>query len=182
MPNLLNELLGEQYRRDLGELDNVVAIDYSGLDSEKMAEFRTELRKADLTMEVVKNRIAVHALKDGALKPLLESEEGKTVFSGQTAFLFGGEGAIDAAKFATKWLKANDKTIELKGGLMGSDVLDPDGVKQISTLPGKKELQAQLAAGFLAVPQKLAATMQTGYAQVLYAFNALAEKLENQGA
>lgn len=182
MPNLLNELLVEQYQRDLGEIDNVVAIDYSGLNSEKMAEFRDGLRKADLTMEVVKNRIAVHALKDSGMKPLIESEQGKAVFGGQTAFLFGGEGAIDAAKFATAWLKKNDKTIQLKGGLMGTDVLDTDGVKQISTLPGKKELQSQLAAGFLAVPQKLAATMQTGYAQVLYAFNALAEKLEQQGA
>lgn len=182
MPNVLNELLVEQYRRDLGELDNLVAIDYSGLNSEKMSEFRTELRKANLTMEVVKNRIAVHALKEGALQPLLESEQSKTVFSGQTAFLFGGEGAIDAAKFATKWLKANDKTIALKGGLMGKDVLDADGVKQISTLPGKKELLSQMGGGFLALPQKLAGTMQAGYAQVLYAFNALAEKLEKQGA
>lgn len=182
MPNMLNELLVEQYRRDLGELDNLVAIDYSGLNSEKMSEFRTELRKANLTMEVVKNRIAVHALKEGALQPLLDSEQSKTVFSGQTAFLFGGEGAIDAAKFATKWLKANDKTIALKGGLMGKDVLDADGVKQISTLPGKKELLSQMGGGFLALPQKLAGTMQAGYAQVLYAFNALAEKLEKQGA
>ena len=180
MPNALNELLVEQYRQDLGELDNVVAIDYSGLDSEKMAEFRDELRKAELTMEVVKNRIAVHALKDQGIQPLIESEVGKTVFSGQTGLLFGGEGAIDAAKFATKWLKAHDKTITVKGGQMGPDVLDPSGVQQISTLPGKKELQSQMAAGFIALPQKMAATMQTGYAQVLYAFNALAEKLEKQ--
>jgi len=180
MPNVLNELLVEQYRQDLGELDNLVAIDYSGLNSEKMAQFRDELRKANLTMEVVKNRIAVHALKDKGLQPLIESEVGKTIFAGQTALLFGAEGAIDAAKFATKWLKANVKTITVKGGLMGNDVLDAGGVQQISTLPGKKELQAQLAAGFLAVPQKMAATMQTGYAQVVYAFNALAEKLEKQ--
>jgi large subunit ribosomal protein L10 len=182
MPNMLNELLVEQYRRDLAELDNVVAIDYSGLDSEKMALFRTELRKANLTMEVVKNRIAVHALKGGALQPLLESSEAKTVFAGSTAFLFGAEGAIDAAKFATKWLKANDKTIALKGGLMGKDVLNAEGVRQISTLPGRKELLSQMGGGFLAVPQKLAATMQAGYAQVVYGFNALAEKLEKQGA
>ncbi|MBZ0137820.1 MAG: 50S ribosomal protein L10 [Planctomycetes bacterium] len=180
MPNLLNELLVEQYRQDLGELDSVVAIDYSGLNSEKMAQFRDELRKANLTMEVVKNRIAVHALKDKGMQPLIESTLGGDIFSGQTALLFGAEGAIDAAKFATKWLKGNDKTITLKGGQMGSDVLDADGVKQISTLPGKKELLSMMVGGFVSVPQKLAATMQTGYAQVLYAFNALAEKLEKE--
>lgn len=181
MPNVLNELLIEQYRESMGTLDNVVAIDYSGLNSEKMALFRSELRNASLTMEVVKNRIAVQALKEGALKPLIDSETGKTVFAGQTAFLFGAEGAIDAAKFVTKWLKANAKTIQLKGGQMGNDVLSADGVKQISTLPGRKELLSQMGGGFLAIPQKLAGTVQAGYAQVVYAFNALAEKLEKQG-
>src|SRR5688572_33407001 len=93
MPNTLNEMLVDQYRRNLGELDNIVAIDYSGLDSEKMALFRTELRKAKLTMEVVKNTIAVQALKDAAMKPLIESQQGAKVFSGSTGLLFGGEGA-----------------------------------------------------------------------------------------
>ena len=88
MPNMLNELLVEQYRRDLNEIDNVVAIDFSGLNSEKMAEFRTELRKASLTMEVVKNRIAVHALKEGGLQPLLESDQAAKVFSGTHFFNF----------------------------------------------------------------------------------------------
>lgn len=182
MPNMLNELLVEQYQQDLGELDNVVAIDYSGLNAEKMEEFRSSLREANLTMEVVKNRIAVHALRDKAMQPLLESEQGKQIFTGQTAFLFGGEGAIDAAKFAQKWLKSNENTIAVKGGQMGDEILDPDGVKQISTLPGKNELLSMMAGGFLSVPQKLAGTMQAGYSQVLWAFHALAEKLEKEGA
>lgn len=182
MPNLLNTLLADQYGRTLSEVSEAVIIDYSGLNSEKMAQFRTELRKARLTMEVVKNRIAVHALKDKGLKALIESPNVKKIFKGSTALIFGAEGAIDAAKFATTWLKSNDKTIKVKGGLMGTDVLDPAGVAAISSLPGKKELLSQLAGGFLAVPQKLAATMQTGYAQVLWAFNALAEKLEKTGS
>ncbi len=183
MPNMLNELLAEQYQRDLGELDSVVAIDYSGLNSEQMEEFRNGLREADLTMEVVKNRIAVLALKDAALKPLVESDLGKKeVFKGQTALLYGAEGAIDAAKFAYRWLKDHEKSITVKGGLMGDEVLDAGSVQQISTLPGREDLLSMMAGGFLSVPQKLAGTMQSGYSQVLWAFNALAEKLEEQGA
>jgi large subunit ribosomal protein L10 len=182
MPNMLNELLVEQYQQDLGELDNLVAIDYSGLNAEKMEEFRSSLRAANLTMEVVKNRIAVKALKDKAMQPLVESEQGKAIFTGQTAFLYGGEGAIDAAKFAQKWLKDNENTITVKGGQMGDEILDPAGVQQISTLPGKTELLSMMAGGFLSVPQKLVGTMQSGYSQVLWAFNALAEKLEKEGA
>ncbi|MCC7508679.1 MAG: 50S ribosomal protein L10 [Planctomycetes bacterium] len=181
MPNTLNTLLVDQYQRSLGDVSEVVVIDYSGLNSEKMAEFRTELRKARLTMEVVKNRIAVNALKERGLKALLESDRAPDMFKGPTAFLYGAEGAVDAAKFATKWLKGNVKTITVKGGQMGNDVLSADGVQQVSTLPGKKELLGKMAGGFLAMPQKVAATFQTGYLQVLWAFAALEEKLEKQG-
>ncbi len=181
MPNMINSLLADQYERVLGDVADVVVIDYSGLNSEKMSQFRAELRKANLTMEVVKNRIAAHALKERGLSALLGSDVAPDVFKGPTAFLYGAEGAIDAAKFATKWLKANEKTIALKGGQMGPDALTADGVRAISTLPGRKELLSQMAGGLLAVPQKMAATMQTGYAQVLWAFKALEDKLAKQG-
>ena len=39
-------------------------------------------------MEVVKNRIAVHALKEGGLQPLLESDQAAKVFSGTHFFNF----------------------------------------------------------------------------------------------
>lgn len=181
MPNELNTMLIDQYQRSLGEVGEAVVIDYSGLNSEKMAEFRSELRKANLTMEVVKNRLAVQALKERGLKALMESDKAPEIFKGPTALIFGAEGAIDAAKFTVKWLRGNDKTITLKGGQMGPDVLSADAVQQVSTLPGRKELLGKMAGGFLAMPQKVAATFQAGYLQVLWAFKALEEKLEKQG-
>lgn len=181
MPNELNTMLAEQYKQALGGVKEAVVVDPSALDSEKMAQFRSELRKANLTMEVVKNRIALHALKDAGLKALVSHESARHVFKGTTGLIFGADGAIDAAKFATKWLAANKDTIKVKGGLMGPDVLDANGVTQISTLPSRAELLSMMAGGFLAAPQKVAATMQAGYARVLWAFNALAEKLEKAG-
>ncbi|MEE9311379.1 MAG: 50S ribosomal protein L10 [Planctomycetota bacterium] len=185
MANVLNQLLVNQYQRHFEGLEDVVAIDYSGLNSEKMAEFRDGLRKSELTMEIVKNRIVVRALQDAGLKPFVTSEEAADIFRGQTAFVFGdgdGEGAINAAKFVTKWLKANKDSIKIKGGQMSGDVLNEDGVVQISTLPGKKELLSMMAGGFLAVPTKMAATMQASYARIAWGFNALAEKLDDKEA
>lgn len=181
MPNELNTMLATQYQQALGKVSEAVVVDPSALNSEKMAEFRTELRKSGLTMEVVKNRIALHALKDAGLAPLMTHESARYVFKGATGLIFGADGAIDAAKFASKWMAANKETLKVKGGLMGKDVLDEAGVAQIATLPSKAELLGKMAGSFIALPQKLVATMQTGYAQVLYAFSALAEKLEKAG-
>lgn len=187
MPNALNKMLKEQLAKKLGKLDNVVVVDFQGLNSEKMALFRAELRKAKLSMEVVKNAIAVHALKELGLKPLIERDskvdKKQRLFKGPTGLIFGGDGTVDAAKFAQKWLSEHRNTIKVKGGQMGHDVLDVAQVEASASLPGKKELLSTLAGDFLALPQKVAAVFQAGYAQVAYAFNALAEKLEkSQGA
>jgi len=182
MPNELNTMLAEQYRQTLGTITEAVVVDPSALDSEKMAQFRAELRKANLTMEVVKNRIALHALKDAGLKALVSHESARHVFKGATGLIFGADGAIDAAKFATRWADANKDTLKVKGGLMGPDVLDEGGVAQIATLPSRVELLSQMAAAFQAGPQKLAATLQASYARVVWGFNALAEKLEKAGS
>lgn len=185
MPNKLNQMLVDQLKRGLGQLDNVVVIDYQGLNSLKMAQFRSELRKAKLTMEVVKNRIAAQALRDLGLKPLLERDKAlprpQQVFRGPTALLFGGDGTVDVAKFTTRWLKENKDTIKVKAGQMGGDVLDKVQVEASASLPGRKELFSTLAGDFLALPQKMAAAFQAGYAQVAYAFNALGDKLEKTG-
>ena len=182
MPNTLNLMLKDQLSRKLGSLDNVVVINHEGLNSEKMALFRSELRKNKLTMEVVKNAIAVHALKDRGLKPLIENDaklaKKQRVLKGPTALIFGGDGTVDVAKFATKWIREHKNTIKLKGGQMGPDVLDVAQVEASATLPSRKDLLSTLAGDFLAMPQKVAASFQAGYAQVGYAFNALAEKLE----
>ncbi|MCC6574541.1 MAG: 50S ribosomal protein L10 [Planctomycetes bacterium] len=184
MPNKLNQMLVDQITRGMSKLDNVVIIDYQGLNSLKMAQFRSELRKAKLTMEVVKNRIASTALKAHGLKPLIEHDKKlprkQQIFRGPTAVLFGGDGTVDIAKFTTKWMKENKDTIKVKAGQMGHDVLDVKQVEASATLPGRKELLSTLAGDFLALPQKMAATLQAGYARIAYGFNALANKLEKK--
>ncbi len=40
MPNALNKMLKDQLAKKLGKIDNVVVVDFQGLNSEKMALFR----------------------------------------------------------------------------------------------------------------------------------------------
>ncbi len=182
MPNALNKMLKDQLTKKLGKIDNVVVVDFQGLNSEKMALFRTELRKAKLQMEVVKNAIAVHALKDLGLKPLIERDakvdKKQRMLKGASGLIFGGDGTVDVAKFTQKWMNEHKNTLKVKGGQMGADVLDVSQVEASASLPGSKELLSTLAGDFLAMPQKVAAVFQAGYAQVAYAFNALGDKLE----
>lgn len=182
MPSRLNLLLEEQLKNDFAEIDHMVLVDYQGLNSEKMAEFRDELREKGLHMEVVKNSIWKAAVKDAPAKLLVEDPEGALgdddPLKGPTGVITGGESAIDCARFAVEWLKKNPETIALKAALMGEEVFPSAQVVALSKLPSRKELLAKMAATVQAPTQKLAATVQAGYARVLWGMQALADKLE----
>jgi large subunit ribosomal protein L10 len=78
--------------------------------------------------------------------------------SGPTAFVFSPEDPVAPAKALTAFAKEH-KALELKAGLVENQVVGPDGVKAIATLPSREELIA-----------KLLGTMQNpigGFARVL---------------
>lgn len=183
MASRLNKLLEDQLKKDFAEIDNMLLIDYQGLDSEKMAEFRDQLREKDLSMEVVKNSIFKRALASGLPAKALVDDADSVLgendpFSGPVGVIVGGESTIDCARFAVSWLKKNEDTISLKAGLMGEEVFGPNDIVTLSRLPSRKELLGMLANVVQSPIQKVAATMQATYSQVLWAFSALAEKLE----
>ena len=122
----------------------IYAIDYRGISVPQAAELRTKLRDADASFRIVKNRLTLRAAdKAGAesLKELLE---------GPTALTFVRGDAAVAAKAITTFQRQND-LLEIKGGLLGGDVLTVDQIKDIARLPGREQLQAQLV-GVLASP------------------------------
>jgi len=186
MPNRLNTLLEKQLKADFAAIDNMLVIDYQGLDSEKMAKFRTELHEAKFTMEVVKNSIFGKAVKDLPAGAFFEDKKGQLggtdPFKGPSALIYGGESVVDVARFTVDWLKRNKDTISLKAALMGTEVFPGSQVVELSKLPNRKELLGSMAATVQAPIQKLAATVQASYAQILWGMNALAEKLEGKSA
>jgi|GEM_PF-4402639 len=182
MPSRLNLLLEAQLKNDFAEIDNMVLVDYQGLNSEKMASFRDQLRQQGLHMEVVKNSIWKSAVKDAPGNVLVEDPNGTLAgedpLSGPTGIITGGESAIDCARFAVEWLKKNPETIQLKAALMGEEVFPSSQVVELSKLPSRKELLGMLANAVQSPMQKTAATIQAAYAQIGWGMQALAEKLE----
>lgn len=184
MPSKLKLLLEEQLKQDFAEVDNMLLIDYQRLDSEKMALFRDKLRAANLQMEVVKNTIFAKAVAELPANTLVQAcEEGGKLsadrpLSGPVGIITGGESAIDQARFAVDWLKGNQDTISFKAALMGTEVFAASDITELSKLPSRKELLGMMANVVQSPIQKLAATVQAGYARILWGMNALAEKLE----
>lgn len=129
-------------------------VDFKGLDVEGITKLRKLLRNNQAEMKVVKNTLALRALKEhetfGA--PL------KDHFTGNNAVVFAYEDATAPAKALTAFTKENEALV-LKTGAMDGRNLSEAQIKYLATLPGKPELRAKLLGTLQAPMQKMVATM-----------------------
>ena len=145
---------------------HAVVVDFRGLGVNAATEFRRKVRASGSSYRVVKNSLALRAVKDTPLEKL------GSHFDGSTGVAYTGQDPVALAKLLMDLIKENPQ-IKLKGGLVaGSQVLNAEGVKALSTMPSLPELRARLL-GLLNAPAvklvRLLATPATQMAQVLKA-------------
>ena len=175
MPSRLKEMmlneLGERYRG----VENMIFVGYRGLSSLAIAEFRGELRKEQVHLRVVRNRIAVRALAE-----LGQPDKVGGLFDGPTAVM-DGEDPVAMARAALAFARRNDK-LEVKGGVVEGQVLGPQEVRALSTMPGKRDLQAGIVGLAMSPGARLAAALLAPAGALAGALKALVEKLEKSPA
>lgn len=148
----------------------VVVTHYSGLTVAEMTNLRTQMREVGANFKVTKNRLAKRALTDTEMAPMSD------LFTGPTAIAFS-EDPVAAPKVAVKFAKANEKLVIL-GGMMGTTLLDENGVKALAELPSLDELRAKLV-GMISTPAtRMAMVTAAPAGQLARVLNAYAQKGE----
>jgi large subunit ribosomal protein L10 len=94
---------------------------------------------------VVKNSLALRAIKDTPLEALAPK------FDNATGVAYTGADPVALAKVLVDFARDNP-ALKMKAGLVsGSQVLDADGIKALSSMPSLTELRARLL-GLLQAP------------------------------
>lgn len=161
----------ERLRTALAGVPAVIVTDFKGLTVEQVTGLRSELRKADVKFEVVKNTLARQAIKGSSKENLGE------MLRGNSAIAYHDDDPTAPAKILTEFAKNNDK-LALKGAWLDGKLLDPAGVEQLSTLPGKDELRGKLLSVIAGVPTKFVRTLIAGPTQFVRVLQARAQQLE----
>ena len=143
------------YTDKLSRCQAVYLTDYRGMTVAQISDFRTQLREnSDSELTVAKNRLFKIALKNvGWAVP-------EELLKGPTAVLFCFDDPVSPAKVLTKYVKKNADKMTVKGGVMGQQVMGPDGVEGMSKLPGREEILATLIGMLQAPAQNLLRTLQ----------------------
>ena len=125
----------------------VIVTHYQGLTVSQLDDLRKRMREHGIIFKITKNRITKLALEKTKCKDLSK------LFAGPTAVAMS-EDAITSAKIITKFSKENEK-LKILGGIMGSEILDVAGVKNVATLPTLDEARAKIVGILQSPAQKI---------------------------
>jgi large subunit ribosomal protein L10 len=156
----------EWYSKSTG----VVFTDYRGLQNKEMQALRSDLRKKGAEIHVLKNTLFRIAAGDDA-KNLTDE-----LHNGTTAFAFVFENETDVAKALLDYARTSRKLI-VKGGFFGGKTLTSKQVEQLSQLPPRDVLLAQVIGAIAAPLSGLIGTIEALYADPIRVIGAVADKV-----
>ena len=115
----------------------MMVVSYSGLTVEQVTELRKQCRENDVHYCVLKNRLVNRALQE------LKIEGLDSLLEGPNAFVFSDKDVTAGPKIISQFIEKNKLTsLEIKGGLMGTEVIDVNTIKGLASTPSREELLA----------------------------------------
>lgn len=161
------ELAQEWYGKSLG----VVFTDYRSLKVKEMQVLRKALRSKGGEIHIIKNTLFRRAAGDEVVDSLPAE-----FHNGTTAFTFVYENEPDVAKALVDFAKSSKKLV-IKGGMFGGKNFSAEQVEELSKLPPKDVLIAQVIGTIVAPLSNLASVVEALYADPIRVIGAVADKV-----
>ena len=138
----------------LKNAESMVVCSYSGLTVEQVTALRKQCRENDVHYCVLKNRLVLRALKE------LNIEGLDNLLEGPNAFVFGEKDITAAPKIISTFIEKNKLTsLEIKGGLTGTEFTDVAGIKSLAATPSRDELLGILVGSLVSPLSALVAVL-----------------------
>ena len=131
------EKLLDDYHGGFAKSRNAFVLGYRNMTVPQVDELRAKVRASGGRYQVVKNRLALIAVKDTPLQPLAEH------FQGPTAVAYSGDDAVALAKVLTEFTKSAD-VLEFRAGLVDGRAVEGTEVRAIADLPSREVLIGKL--------------------------------------
>ncbi len=146
-------------KSEVSNAASVVVVHYKGLNVDEITDLRAKMREAGASFQVTKNTLAKLALAGTDYESISEH------FSGPTAIGYSDEFPVAPAKVLANFANENDK-LQILGGAFAGQVLDVNGVMELSKLPSLDELRAKIV-GMLNTPAtRIAGVLQAPAGQL----------------
>ena len=155
----------------IGKASNAFLIDFKGITVPQVTELRKQVRQTNSGYVVVKNTLALIALKDS---PIINMKE---QFTGPTAIAFNATDAVVLAKALTKFAK-DVPAVSFKGALLNGQVVPASEIQNIANLPSREELVAKLLYLLLSPIRGLVTVLQANIRNLAVVLDQVAKQKE----
>ena len=157
---------------EFGRSPHAILVDFRGLSVPAVTEFRRKVRASGSRYRVVKNTLALRAVKDTPLEQL------GSKFENTTGVAYTGDDPVALAKVLIDFAKDNP-ALKVKGAVVsGQQLLDAEGVKALSTMPGLPEMRSRLLGMMMAPASQLVRLLNTPASQLARVLKAHEEKMD----
>ncbi len=152
---------------------SIMVVGYQGLTVREMEKLRRDLRAADAELKVVKNTLLRLAAEN------TEIEKISTLFVGPTAVAICKNDPSPVAKVFVNTAKGLSH-LEIKGGIISGKIVDSNRISELSKLPSRHEMIAQLVGAISSPMFTLSGKLLQIQSKLLYALSALKESKEGK--
>ena len=160
-----------ELNEQIGKASNAFLIDFKGITVPQVTELRKQVRETKSGYVVVKNTLALIALKDSPIIAMKEK------FTGPTAIAFNASDAVALAKALTKFAK-DVPAVQFKGVLLDGKVVPPSQVQAIANLPSRLELVSKLLFLLQSPMRGLATVLQANIRNLAVVIDQIAKQKE----
>jgi large subunit ribosomal protein L10 len=151
MSKTVKDLLTRDLKNQLEGVSDALLVNVVGLNSLRTSKLRSELRKKNIKLEVVKNSMARRATEGTPIAPAFEGVEGTL------AVVWGADDFVSLTKEIVRLSEAKDfEGFTTRGGAMDGGRVSPAEIKEISKWPSRQEQLSMLVGQILGSGSKLA--------------------------
>jgi len=158
-----------EVRQRLSDSDAALLTEYRGLNVAAMATLRRALAPSGGEYKVYKNTLVRFAAEAEGI------EGADALLTGPTAIAFVKGDPAAVAKALRDFARTNP-SLTIKGGVLGTKLLDAKQVGALADLPSREVLLAQLAGAFQAPLTKFAGLLQALPRNFAYGLKALIDQ------
>ena len=160
----------DDLHQEFGRSPHAILVDFRGLSVPAVTEFRRKVKAAGSRYRVVKNTLALRAAKGTPLEKLGPQ------FDNTTGVAYTGTDPVALAKVLVDFGKDHPQLVVKAGLVSGSQMLDAEGVKALSTMPSLPELRARLLGMLLSPASQLVRLLSTPATQLVRVMKAYEDK------
>jgi large subunit ribosomal protein L10 len=158
-------------REKLEQANSVILTDYRGLNVAAMTELRRKMNEAGVEFKVIKNTLTRFAARGIGL------DDVEQFLEGPTAAAFGYEDPVTPAKIIADFAKQY-KQLQVKGGILGNKILQPEKVKELADLPPRDVLLAKVVGSIQAPIAGFVNVLNGIPRNLVYALDAIRQQKE----